>query len=479
MHNAGMKRIVFYSWQSDLPNATNRGFIQQALETAAEKIASDKSVEIEPVVDRDTQGVSGSPEIASTIFAKLAAADVVIADVSIIQSPRKGRPTPNPNVLVELGYALRAVGPDRVLMIFNDAYGKITDLPFDLRMRRLITYTQQESGTDRATGRKQLAATLETAIRHAFAASQHVQAISEVDEAVTAIENGELRGVGRLRRALGACLVQFDALRPRLPRESGTIEELLAGIDEAKRVVIDVARLSDVISLAKSEDAAAELYRWFGNILERYDLPKEFSSGHYNRADFDYFKFVGYEMFTNFVGQLLRDKRWEILDRLLRESIPMAYRRQLGGPGTVLWDGVSDYMPLLMHEGEQKGRLSLPADIAHEHHNGPMGALVSWNDFLAADLFLFLRTMGPQPPNGGDNWRPWSVLYLSHAPIYLSGAESKAEATALAQHLGADGIDGLKALLTEGREMLRRMFVRGHIGIPLYPDDIKRIGSRP
>jgi len=31
-----MKQIVFYSWQSDLPNPCNRGFIQEALDDAAE-----------------------------------------------------------------------------------------------------------------------------------------------------------------------------------------------------------------------------------------------------------------------------------------------------------------------------------------------------------------------------------------------------------------------------------------------------------
>ena len=30
-----MASIIFYSWQSDLPNSTNRGFIQAALEQAA------------------------------------------------------------------------------------------------------------------------------------------------------------------------------------------------------------------------------------------------------------------------------------------------------------------------------------------------------------------------------------------------------------------------------------------------------------
>src|SRR5215472_9503685 len=81
--NRTMKKIVFYSWQSDLPNACNRGFIQDALENAAGAITADDTVEVEPVVDRDTLGVPGAPDIASTIFSKIVAADVFVADVSI------------------------------------------------------------------------------------------------------------------------------------------------------------------------------------------------------------------------------------------------------------------------------------------------------------------------------------------------------------------------------------------------------------
>jgi hypothetical protein len=36
-----MNRVEFYSWQFDLPNSTNRGFIQAALEKAAKAIAND------------------------------------------------------------------------------------------------------------------------------------------------------------------------------------------------------------------------------------------------------------------------------------------------------------------------------------------------------------------------------------------------------------------------------------------------------
>jgi hypothetical protein len=124
-----MKQVIFYSWQSDLPNSTNRGFILEALESAAAAIAADASVEIEPVVDRDTQGVPGSPDIASIFFSKITSADAFVADVSII-ARAEGRATPNPNVLIELGYALKAIGHGNLILVFNRAFGRIEELPF-------------------------------------------------------------------------------------------------------------------------------------------------------------------------------------------------------------------------------------------------------------------------------------------------------------------------------------------------------------
>jgi hypothetical protein len=98
------KATIFYSWQSDLPNATNRGFIQRALDDAVKVLDVDDSVTVEPVLDRDTQGQSGSPNIADTIFRKIDQAAVFVADVSIIGTAGdQRRPIPNPNVVVELG----------------------------------------------------------------------------------------------------------------------------------------------------------------------------------------------------------------------------------------------------------------------------------------------------------------------------------------------------------------------------------------
>src|SRR5262245_36297379 len=106
-----MSPTIFYSWQADLPNGANRGFIHHALEEGARAVADDLNIEL--VVERDTENVPGAPDIARAIFAKIAAADVIVADISFVDNGATARRSPNPNVLVELGYALRALGEER------------------------------------------------------------------------------------------------------------------------------------------------------------------------------------------------------------------------------------------------------------------------------------------------------------------------------------------------------------------------------
>jgi hypothetical protein len=132
--------VIFYSWESDLPTEKNRSLILECLEVAAASIRTDGSLRVEPVVDRDTAGVPGAPDIAATIFNKIDACDVFVCDVSIVSRPERGRVTPNPNVMLELGYALKARGWGQVLLIMNEAYGGVLELPFDLRPRRIVRY---------------------------------------------------------------------------------------------------------------------------------------------------------------------------------------------------------------------------------------------------------------------------------------------------------------------------------------------------
>jgi len=155
---------IFYSWQSDLPNKTNRAFIGTALEKAAKSIKSDSSIEVDPVIDRDTNGASGSPDISDTIFSKIDKAGIYVCDVSIINKVESGRRSPNPNVLIELGYAAKSLSWDKILLVCNTAFGKIEELPFEIRGRRIISYHSPEHTEDRASERKKLENSLRSAV---------------------------------------------------------------------------------------------------------------------------------------------------------------------------------------------------------------------------------------------------------------------------------------------------------------------------
>jgi len=111
-----MGDIISHSWQADLPNPTNRTLIEDALKGAAKALQRDESPRVEPVIDRDTSGVPGAPDIAATIFDKSGRARVFVCGVSFGNPGASPRLTPNPNVLIELGYAMRALGPGRIIV---------------------------------------------------------------------------------------------------------------------------------------------------------------------------------------------------------------------------------------------------------------------------------------------------------------------------------------------------------------------------
>ncbi len=161
---------VFYSWQSDLPNATNRGFIGDCLERAIKELRADPKLKVDPCLDRDTQNVPGSPDIASTIFDKIDRCGLFVCDVSVVNSSSSERPTPNPNVLIELGYAVKRLGWNRIVCVFNSAFGKVEKLPFDLRQRRVRCYNLQQ-GSDKAEQRKLLTGLLKADLRSILNAS--------------------------------------------------------------------------------------------------------------------------------------------------------------------------------------------------------------------------------------------------------------------------------------------------------------------
>lgn len=122
---------TFTVWQSDTPSSVGRTFVAKALEDAAKIIRSTRQIAVQ--IDADTQGVPGTPAISETILRKIDACDAVLADLTLVSSTAQGKTAPNPNVLIEYGYALKAKGQSHVLLVMNTAFGGPEGLPFDLR----------------------------------------------------------------------------------------------------------------------------------------------------------------------------------------------------------------------------------------------------------------------------------------------------------------------------------------------------------
>lgn len=148
-----MSQSIFYSWQSDSPAKTNRYFIRDCVADAIKKLNKDQSLTEAVRIDHDTANVPGSPDIANTIFSKISGAMAFVADLTLCSASSSGKASPNPNVLIELGYAFSEIGDARVIGVMNTALGEPKDLPFDLSHKRWpIQYKLDEATAENKSG---------------------------------------------------------------------------------------------------------------------------------------------------------------------------------------------------------------------------------------------------------------------------------------------------------------------------------------
>lgn len=153
----GMTKFkIFYSWQSDLPGSKTRYFIRECIDEAIKDAG--KSEAIDAVRDEATKGLTGSPDIITSIYSKIDECDMVIADVSLcfkrdVTKDGQEKYSPNPNVMLELGYAVKTLSWERVLCISNTDFG--SDYPFDIDHNRQTSFSLD--GKDKKAVRRRLA----------------------------------------------------------------------------------------------------------------------------------------------------------------------------------------------------------------------------------------------------------------------------------------------------------------------------------
>jgi hypothetical protein len=164
--------VVFYAWQSDRLERFNRHLIRVALNLASKNISDDRTVGVRVRIDADTEGVLGHVPVTDTILKKIAVCDAFVPDLTFVALTAGGKLVPNPNVLLEYGYALRAKSHSVMIPVMNTAYGPAEQLPFDMaHLRHPLKYELPEKAknAERRTVRKTLTDEFDAILRRMIA----------------------------------------------------------------------------------------------------------------------------------------------------------------------------------------------------------------------------------------------------------------------------------------------------------------------
>ena len=465
---------LFYSWQSDLPGATNRGFIRTALENVAKNLNRDTEVEERVTVDSDTANVPGSPDIVATIFEKIKRSDIFICDVSIVgllplQEPR---PTPNPNVLIELGYALATLSTDRIIMVMNTAFGPPKLLPFDLSHLRVTGYSMPLEEQNRSSARKDFERLIEARIREILGSrvteAEVTGELSLRDKVIAAIENNQSSDISSVKDFMKEITQLIQKLTP--PLTNGNLQQqyetFLTALEAPETIVLDFAQIADAISRKNSHDFARAVYKSFEFVFKTFNVVPNSGITSWRQSHFDLCRFVGYELFVAFFSFLIRDERWDIITDLLDEGIYIPNAPNGQAAKVPFEYGNQTIILLEDYNGKFGERSATPVGtlLVKRHNDGRIAEIVPLQQFMDADFFLFLRSAFRQSdPLLSYRWVAWSAVALHKPPRYLIEATDKKYAITLANALNIQEVDRLRQEFDEKRAKLVNMFTQNNL----------------
>ena len=462
---------LFYSWQSDLPNSTNRGFIQDALEHAIQNVSGELKLEV--TLDKDTQGLSGSPDIASAILKKIDESDAFVCDLSFVNSGaafpdgKLCRLSPNANVLVELGYAIKVLGWERIFLIVNEFYGPIKELPFDIDRRRAKGYDLAPN-SDKKSAKKSLQSTTTDAIR-AFVnlGSCDVLAeptISAVDMAIDALNQGKNNAGALVKKTWGNLFDRIKQLNPEFDANENLVskyeEQMQQALADSVVLSVEFARLSQAVSSASDPMADRALFTGFQSLLDCYDprqvkfKPQGVTT--FTEIDSDFFRFIGHEWFVVMTACFLHDEQWKRLDSILRRPLTQA---EFGSSvqRAAYFGKISHYITLYNWNPRDLQRHALA--LKDRHEQTPLAEIVSWQEFYEADYVLFLRgqlsfAASDLTPDDPPIWGMRTAPLVNSLPPFAIRLQSRAFAQEAVFALSLSSTDELQGQANRRRNIL-------------------------
>jgi len=220
-----------------------------------------------------------------------------------------------------------------------------------------------------------------------------------IESAVEAVKGSRAKRMMMVNRATEEIIRSLVACEPRKPAE------LFASIDASAPAVDDFTRLAQAAASANDPGVMLALFKALEPLFARYGPP---APSRFEPGDFDYFRFVGHELLVTLFAAMLHERRWRMAGDLLEQR----------------WNVYSEYLDSLDELAEKRGVLSVHAELLEARHTrGPL-ARMPFDDFIAADYFLFLRgELRPdEAPQHGFEWRPWSTARMVSAPWFLRDA---------------------------------------------------------
>jgi hypothetical protein len=249
------KMKIFYSWQSDSPKSRNHTFIRDALDEACKEINNDDTVTDALRFESSMDGVSGSPEVANTIFKQIDESHVFIADVTLVGEIKKGKDPSkkvyNPNVNLELGYAAGVLGWDRVICVMNEYEHSVDQLPFDVKNRRYPIRYNLNSGDQKAEIAKSLKKHLIGALLSAEAGT-----LNKVESAIRRMDQSCFQAVRYFASA--DCFASHPAVTPQQKEQLKIPNKLISE---------SVCRLLDLGLIWTGHDPKKGLYAYHWTYL--------------------------------------------------------------------------------------------------------------------------------------------------------------------------------------------------------------------
>ncbi|HJW94003.1 MAG TPA: response regulator transcription factor [Thermoanaerobaculia bacterium] len=220
--------------------------------------------------------------------------------------------------------------------------------------------------------------------------------VDAIESAIDAIRSSRAKRMMIVSRALD------DVMRSLLANEPQKSAELLSSIDASVAAVDEFTRIAQAAAAAGDTAIVLALFKSLALLLERYGPPL---GSRFEPGDFDYFRFVGHELMVTLVAALLHERRWRLAGELLDQR----------------WSIYSEYLDSLAEQTEKRGVLSMHAELLEARHTRVPLARMPFDEFVAADYFLFLRGELPpdEAPQQGFVWRPWSTAKMQSVPWFL------------------------------------------------------------